>query len=269
MGPTTSSRIWDDVSLPIVARLARRYETDWRGSPGRRPEPRDYLPADPDLRPAALLALLRIDLDLRWGARERVAVEWYRDRYPELGSESLVALLYEEYCLREEAGESPEAAEYAARFPEVADTFREVLDIHGLVRPDQAPASRAPSQPTTPLPEVGQTIAGFRLIEELGRGAFARVFRAEERLLADRPVALKVTHAGSREPQTLARLQHTHIVPVYSYRTDPATGVHLLCMPYLGRITLAQVLGTRRSGASAREPTWSLCWTASSPPTAP
>jgi eukaryotic-like serine/threonine-protein kinase len=106
----------------------------------------------------------------------------------------------------------------------------------------------------TPLPEVGQTIAGFRLIEELGRGTFARVFRAEERLLADRPVALKVTRTGSCEPQTLARLQHTHIVLVYSYRTDPATGLHLLCMPYLGRITLAQVLGNPaiqgvRSGA--------------------
>src|SRR5262249_7070508 len=33
-----------------------------------------------------------------------------------------------------------------------------------------------------------------------------------------------------------------HIVPVYSYRTDPATGLHLLCMPYLGRITLLQLL---------------------------
>ena len=55
-------------------------------------------------------------------------------------------------------------------------------------------------------------------------------------------MALKVARTGSREPQTLARLQHTHIVPVYSYRTDPATGLHLLCMPYFGRVTLARVL---------------------------
>jgi hypothetical protein len=145
MGLTTSNRIWDDASSPLVARLARQYEADWRSSPGRRPEPRDYLPGEPDLRPAALLELLRIDLALRRGARERVFVEWYRDRYPELGGESLMALLYEEYCLREEAGESPEAAEYAARFPAVAASFRDVLDIHSLVRPDQAPTSRAPS----------------------------------------------------------------------------------------------------------------------------
>ncbi|HKI16992.1 MAG TPA: protein kinase, partial [Isosphaeraceae bacterium] len=40
----------------------------------------------------------------------------------------------------------------------------------------------------------------------------------------------------------LARLQHTHIVPVHSHRIDTATGLHLLCMPYFGRITLARVL---------------------------
>jgi eukaryotic-like serine/threonine-protein kinase len=145
MGLTSSSRIWNDASSPLVTRLARQYEDDWWNSPGRRPEPRDYLPAAPDLRPAALLALQRIDLSLRWGAREQVPVEWYRDRFPELDGEALVALLYEEYCLREEAGESPEAAEYAARFPAVAASFRDVLDIHSLVRPDQAPTSRAPS----------------------------------------------------------------------------------------------------------------------------
>jgi serine/threonine protein kinase len=96
------------------------------------------------------------------------------------------------------------------------------------------------------FPEAGQTIAGFCLVEELGRGAFARVFLARERQLADRPVALKVTRRGSREPQTLARLQHTHIVPVHSHRIDRATGLHLLCMPYFGRITLARLLDDAR-----------------------
>ena len=92
------------------------------------------------------------------------------------------------------------------------------------------------------FPEAGETIGGFYLVEELGRGAFARVFLARERQLADRLVALKVTRKGSREPQALARLQHTHIVPVHSHRVDPATGLHLLCMPYFGRVTLAGVL---------------------------
>ena len=96
--------------------------------------------------------------------------------------------------------------------------------------------------PVARFRKPGETIADFVLVEELGRGAFARVFLAKERELADRLVALKVSRRGSREPQTLARLQHTHIVPVHSHRIDPVSGLHLLCMPYFGRITLSRVL---------------------------
>jgi serine/threonine protein kinase/Tfp pilus assembly protein PilF len=242
------------MSSPAFSLLVEHFESDWRSSPGLRPHPGAYLPDDPEQRGAALLALLRADLVLRWKAREQCPIEQYRDRYPELDSESLVALIYEEFCLREEAGESPGAEEYLGRFPEIAGSFRDVLEIHDLFGRNHALASRGPSANGTPLPEVGETIAGFRLVEELGRGAFARVYLAEERHLADRPVALKVTRTGSREPEMLARLQHTHIVPVYSYRTDSATGLHLLCMPYLGRITLLQFLnhpdlGGVRTGA--------------------
>jgi serine/threonine protein kinase/Tfp pilus assembly protein PilF len=245
MSQTPLSTTWDDTLSPAVASLLQRFEADWRSASGPRPDPTAYLPDDPLERPAALLTLLRADLVLRWRAREPCPIESYRARYPELDSEILVALLYEEYSLREEAGESPEPGDYTDRFPDIAHSFQDVLEIHGLFGHARIPASCGPCEHATPLPEVGQTIAGFRLVEELGRGSFARVYLAEERHLADRPVALKVTRTGSREPQTLARLQHTHIVPVYSYRIDPATGLHLLCMPYLGRITLLQVLSHR------------------------
>src|SRR5690242_5891816 len=43
------------------------------------------------------------------------------------------------------------------------------------------------------MPEVGETFLGFRLVGELGRGSFARVFLAEQEVLAGRQVALKVT----------------------------------------------------------------------------
>jgi len=250
MSLTQSGPKWDDTSSPPVVVMVQRYEADWRSSSRVRPNPVEYLPDDPGQRPGVLLALLRADLVLRWKAQEPCPIEWYRDRYPELDSESLVGLLYEEYCLREEAGESPEAADYWARFPDIAASFQEVLEIHDLFGRARALASGGSGQNGAPFPEAGQTIAGFRLVEELGRGAFARVYLAEERHLADRPVALKVTRTGSREPQTLARLQHTHIVPVYSYRPDPATGLHLLCMPYLGRITLLQILNHPEIGAA-------------------
>lgn len=239
-----SDRLWDEAESRGPSLIARRYEAAWRtgNGIGSRPRLNDFLPPEPAAETAALLALLRADLSLRREEGERVRIEEYLEQFPGMAQDVLVALVYEEYCLREEAGEAPDLAEYEERFPDVAGDLRQVLEIHSLVRSGKSamPVPEFPESP--PFPQSGQTIAGFRLVEELGRGAFARVFRAEERPLADRSVALKVTRTASREPQALARLQHTHIVPVHSYRTDPVTGFHLLCMPYLGRVTLADLL---------------------------
>lgn len=94
------------------------------------------------------------------------------------------------------------------------------------------------------FPKLGELLAQFRIVSELGRGAFARVYLAEDTALADRPVALKVSAALGDEPQNLARLQHAHIVPIHSVHDDPSTGLRLICMPYVGGANLAQVLQT-------------------------
>lgn len=246
MSLSTWGRTWEEASSPIAVRMARRYETNWReaAAPDRRPDLNRFL-AEAERVAGGRLAILRADLALRWESGEKVDAGRYRSVCADLGGEEFVALVYEEYCLREEGEESPQAGMFLEKYPEVASSLRRVLDIHGLVGSGTTSGSMALQEPSAPevvFPLAGETIAGFRLTEELGRGAFARVFRAEERQLADRPVALKVSRTGSREPQTLARLQHTHIVPVYSYRTDELTGLHLLCMPFYGRVTLARVL---------------------------
>jgi serine/threonine protein kinase/tetratricopeptide (TPR) repeat protein len=92
------------------------------------------------------------------------------------------------------------------------------------------------------FPKPGEQLAGFRVLVELGRGAFARVYLAEELSLGLRLVAIKVSQPEGDEPQILARLQHTHIVPVHSVCDDPDTGLRILCMPYFGGANLAQVL---------------------------
>ncbi len=89
------------------------------------------------------------------------------------------------------------------------------------------------------LPRPGDEFLGFRLIHELGRGAFGRVYLATQGDLADRPVALKVSAELPGESRTLARLQHTNIVPIYSaHAVGP---LHAVCMPYFGSATLADV----------------------------
>jgi serine/threonine protein kinase/tetratricopeptide (TPR) repeat protein len=103
-----------------------------------------------------------------------------------------------------------------------------------------------------PFPRCGDGIGGFRLISELGQGAFGRVYLAEESGLGNRSVALKVTRPEGEEPRLLARLQHTHIVPIHSVQDDPETGLRLMCMPYFGGADLAQVLEATGHGLATQ-----------------
>src|SRR5262249_44838359 len=50
------------------------------------------------------------------------------------------------------------------------------------------------------LPGEGDVIAGFRILQQLGRGAFAHVYLAEEIRLGGRLVAIKVSRAEGDEP---------------------------------------------------------------------
>jgi serine/threonine protein kinase/Tfp pilus assembly protein PilF len=105
-----------------------------------------------------------------------------------------------------------------------------------------APRRSHDGEAPIPFPRIGEYFAGFLIRGELGRGTFGRVYLAEQSGLANRPVALKVSRLLGEEPRNLARLQHAHIVPIYSVHDDPITGLRLLCMPYVGGTNLARIL---------------------------
>src|SRR5438477_13051643 len=105
-------------------------------------------------------------------------------------------------------------------------------------------SSRGSKSPALPSP--GDEVFHFRLGRELGRGAFARVFLAEQADLASRRVVVKCSTAEGSEPQTLAQLQHTNIVPIYSAHEDSEARLRAVCMPYFGGASLAQVLQVLR-----------------------
>jgi hypothetical protein len=92
------------------------------------------------------------------------------------------------------------------------------------------------------LPRAGSHFLGFHLIHELGRGAFGRVYLAQQGELANRPVALKITTDWFGESYTLAQLQHTNIVPIYSVHRAPP--FEAICMPYFGATTLSRILAS-------------------------
>jgi len=97
---------------------------------------------------------------------------------------------------------------------------------------------------------IGQRIGQYEIVEEIGRGGMATVFRAKQ-LNADRSVAIKVIHsniAGDksalerfvREARLVARLEHPYIIPVYDY--DGLHNPPYIVMRFLESGTLKDVL---------------------------
>lgn len=98
------------------------------------------------------------------------------------------------------------------------------------------------------LPRPGERVFDFEILGELGTGAFGSVFLATQHSLANRPVAIKISPDVLNESQTLAQLQHTNIVPIYSvHRNDVFQAV---CMPYLGRATFRHLLRELRQAGT-------------------
>jgi serine/threonine protein kinase len=102
------------------------------------------------------------------------------------------------------------------------------------------PSYRQPTpQPPTPLPKKpiakatplnpGERIDDFEIVRVLGRGAFGCVYLARQ-LSLDRSVALKVSANRGSEGRTMARLEHRHIVQVFSESVDKKSNQRLLCM---------------------------------------
>lgn len=236
---------WEDVDEFVEA-----YERAWRS--GTPPELAEFLPAreDPRFR-EVLLELVRVDLELRWESSQPLPIANYLGRFPEIGaqSDSVAELAFEEYRLRRQGGEPVSAAEYAAMYGISTEKWTER-------KPSSASASLSSTlaklKSETPIPaprkiatfdaaEIARNLPDFHLEYELGRGTFSRVFLARQQGLANRLVVLKVSTECISEAHKMARLQHAHIVPIYS--VHEAGELFAVCMPYFGAATLADLLG--------------------------
>lgn len=180
------------------------------------------------------------ELARRFERGERPSAAEYLERHPEIAADRdrAVSLIYEEYCLREEHDAAPNPDEFCRRYDAWRDSLASQLRYHRLLSSVLEPAKPPPRYP---IP--GETFAGrFVLRDLLGEGGTARVFLAEQPDMGGRRVALKVSASTGREPAILGRLEHDHIVPVWSIDDDPATGLRGLCMPYRPGLPLDRVL---------------------------
>jgi serine/threonine protein kinase len=193
------------------------------------------VPGNP-LRALALVEMIKTDLEMRWGRGQIIGLETYLEKLPELGGPRNLpaSLVFEEYRIRQVHGDRPSIEVYRNRFP---DQFAELQRLAreqpplGTPSPAVMPAKAAPASPNPPTPDTnpaGKIIGrGYKLIDRLGRGGFAEVWRAEAPGGVE--VAIKVMfqamdHAEARrEFQSLdliKGLRHPYLLQTHSYWVD-------------------------------------------------
>lgn len=169
--------------------------------------------------------------------------------------EDRLAKVLESYLADLEAGRDPERARVLADHPDLAPALEEALAGLEFIRR----ATPGPTSAAEPL-----QLGDFRLVREVGRGGMGVVYEAEQ-ISLKRRVALKVLRFGpvadeqamqrfQREAETVGRLHHTNIVPIYAIGAD--VGVRYYAMQFiegrdLGRI--ARELQERRGPVDFRQ----------------
>jgi DNA-binding SARP family transcriptional activator len=217
----------------------------WRGDPFRELEDLDW--ALPDVE--------QLRLDRLEALEERWESELALGRHTQITGE--LSSFVREQPLRERAVRQYALALHrsgrTAEALRTVDAFRsELADRTGL---DPSPAlveleqSLLGGDPSLTV-EAGRPLRGYRLLDEVGAGAFAVVWRAVQPSV-DRDVAIKQIRSGlvSRpefirrfevEARLVARIEHPFIVPLIDYWRDPDSAY--LVMRWLAGGTLERRL---------------------------
>ncbi len=214
------------------------------------PDLSQFLPTRPEsLRRLVLTELIKIDLEYRWQHHELPKlVEEYVEDFPELAEKGEVPcdLIYEEFHVRRQTDDPPKSEIYYTRFPKQVDKLRRMMTLE----PNHMTTTTLVSGQRETELDVGQQIDDFDLLVKLGKGSFGSVFLARQRSM-QRLVALKISRDRGVEPQTLAQLDHPHIVRVYDQRVLTERKLQLMYMQHIPGGTLQDVMEAARQQAPA------------------
>jgi hypothetical protein len=229
----------------------KRFDDAWQRGP--RPALEDYLPAAGRDRRAVLVRLVHVDLERRLKAAEPARVEGYVERYPELAEDQRVVLdlVVHEYKVRRTRGAGLTIDEHIRRFPQYERLLKEQFGTQETAVARPAPSACPPTTPGPAAPEAGKPdyIGKYRVIERLGSGGQADVFRALHPLLPGRDVVIKwfrksLSEQGQahvlEEGRALAGLDDPGIVRIYD--VDVCQCRPFMVLEHIAGCTLADQL---------------------------
>jgi predicted Ser/Thr protein kinase len=239
------------------------FDRSWGGR-GLRSWVRKLPPAGGRLRRAALVEMVKIDLEHRWQRGRPARLEAYVKAVPELGPPACLPadLILAEYEARRESGAPADLAEFAKRFPRQAEELRRLVERgeprSSEPRPPNAGGLSIPPDARTPLPgspaegadPLPAQLGRYRILQKIGEGAMGAVYLAHDSQL-DRQVALKAPRFAAedgpevrqrffREARAAAAIEHPNICPVYD--VGEVNGAPYLAMAYVQGRSLAQLL---------------------------
>jgi hypothetical protein len=204
-----------------LAALCTNFEAAWRA--GDRPAIEKFLPFAPSrVRAMLMRKLLKLELDLRTVAQEKIDWEEYGTRFPE--DRELILAVF-------------------------ADTPTVIKRQDGQDdRSELLPA--ADSHLSTSLPAV----PGYEIEKALTPGGMGLVYKARQ-IGTDRTVALKILRTGVHslpeerarfrlEAEAIAALSHPHVVQIHDY--GDWEGVPYLAMEFAEAGSLAHYLADQR-----------------------
>jgi hypothetical protein len=167
-----------------------------------------------------------------------------QETIPPSASAAELAAILDRYLADLQAGEAPDRAQLLAAHPDLAAQLEGCLAGIEFVYRATGPAATEPA-----------SLGEFQIVREIGRGGMGVVYEAEQTSLR-RHVALKVLRFGvvadeeamqrfRREAETVARLHHTNIVPIFAFGCE--RGVHYYAMQFIEGRSLADVLDESQS----------------------
>jgi WD40 repeat protein len=221
----------------LVEVVCQRFEAAWKA--GQRPGIEGYLKdAQEAARSALLRELVALDIEYRCRLGERFRPGDYRHRFPDLDPEWLKE--WHRQCVECWEGEAP----------------AEPVGLPGDDWPPPPGTSAEPTTDSTAVPTGGgpttaglPTVAGYKVLEELGHGGMGVVYKAWDGSLK-RFVALKMMRRGGDveerarfklEAEAVARLQHANIVQIHE--VGEADGRPYCALEFVEGGSLAQKLG--------------------------